>query len=125
MATACLIPMAFGDRKEAVMTAPYTFVNRRGSAAITSQSVVVNASEVVFDFPNHSFLNAWYRGTIFVNLSQAIPSGTTSTLPIVFRTNGVTQAVTKLGGNMTVADVVSTGIYQFWFDRNTNTLQLL
>lgn len=105
---------------------PYNWVNRRGSAAIASQGVVVNTANVVFSFRNHAFLNANYRGTIFVNLRNAIPSGTTTTLPILFETNGVTQAVTKVGGEaLTVADITGTGIYQFWFERDTNTLQLL
>ena len=105
---------------------PYAWVNRRGSAAIASQGVTVNTDNVVFSFRNHAFVNANYRGTIFVNLRNAIPSGTTGTLPILFETNGVTQAVTKVGGEaLTVADITGTGIYQFWFERDTNTLQLL
>lgn len=105
---------------------PFAWVNRRGSAAVGSTGVTVNTANVVFAFRNHAFLNSNYRGTIFVNLQQAIPSGTTTTLPILFETNGVTQAVTKLNGEpLTVADVTGTGVYQFWFERDTNTLQLL
>nr|DAI39134.1 MAG TPA: hypothetical protein [Caudoviricetes sp.] len=106
----------------------YTFswVNRRGSAAIGSTDVKVNTGNVVFSFRDHAFVNANYRGTIFVNLQQAIPTGTTGTLPILFETNGVTQAVTKFNGvALTVADVAGTGVYQFWFERDTNTLQLM
>lgn len=105
---------------------PFAWVNRRGSAAVGSTGVVVNTDNVVFSFRNHAFLNANYRGTIFVNLQQAIPTGTTGTLPILFETNGVTQAVTKFGGAaLTAADITGTGVYQFWFERDTNTLQLL
>ena len=105
---------------------PFVWVNRRGSAASASTGVVVNTNNVVFSFKNHAFLNASYRGTIFVNLKQAIPTGTTGTLPILFETNGVTQAVTKFNGNpLTVADIAGTGVYQFWFERDTNTLQLM
>ena len=86
----------------------------------------VNTGNVVFSFRDHAFLNANYRGTIFVNLQQAIPTGTTGTLPILFETNGVAQAVTKFNGAaLTVADVAGTGVYQFWFERDTNTLQLM
>lgn len=116
------------QRKEATMVwmNPYSWVNRRGSAAIASQGVVVNTANVVFSFRNHAFVNANYRGTIFVNLRQAIPTGTTTTLPILFETNGVTQAVTKFNGEpLTVADVAGTGVYQFWFERDTNTLQIM
>lgn len=105
---------------------PFTWVNRRGSAAVQSNGVNVTADAVTFTFPNHSFINAWYRGTVFVNLAQTIPTGTTGTLPIVFETNGATQAVTKYGGGaMTVADFQGVGVYQFWFDRSTNTLQVM
>lgn len=105
---------------------PYTWVNRNGSAAIASTGVKVNTSDVVFTFKNHAFVNANYRGTIFVNLMQAIPTGTTGTLPILFETNGVTQAVSKFNGApLTVADVPGTGVVQLWFERDTNTLQLM
>lgn len=105
---------------------PYTWVNRNGSAAIASTGVAVNTENVIFSFKNHAFVNASYRGTIFVNLKQAIPAGTTTTLPILFETNGVTQAVTKFNGEaLTVADVPGTGVIQLWFERDTNTLQLM
>lgn len=115
--------------KEATMIMwnyPFAWVNRRGSAAVASESVSVNTTNVVFTFKNHAFVNANYRGTVFVNLRQAIPSGTTTTLPILFETNGATQAVTKFNGDpLTVADIAGTGVYQLWFERDTNTLQIM
>lgn len=115
--------------KEATMIMwnyPFAWVNRRGSAAVASESVSVNTANVVFTFKNHAFVNANYRGTVFVNLRQAIPSGTTTTLPILFETNGATQAVTKFNGDpLTVADIAGTGVYQLWFERDTNTLQIM
>lgn len=105
---------------------PFSWVNRRGSAAVGSTGVTIGTNAVVFSFRNHAFVNANYRGTVFVNLRQAIPTGTTTTLPILFETNGVTQAVTKFGGAaLTVADLTGTGVYQLWFERDTNTLQLM
>lgn len=105
---------------------PFSWVNRRGSAAVGSTAVKVQTDAVVFSFRNHAFVNTSYKGTVFVNLTQAIPAGTTPTLPILFETNGVTQAVTKFGGAaLTVADVAGTGVYQLWFERDTNTLQLM
>ena len=47
---------------------PFSWVNRNGSAAIASTGVKVNTANVVFTFKNHAFVNANYRGTIFVNL---------------------------------------------------------
>lgn len=105
---------------------PFSWVNRRGSAAIASQGVTVGAEAVVFTFPNHAFLSNWYRGTLFVDLRQAIPTGTTGTLPVLFQTNGVTQAVTKFNGAaLTAADVAGTGVFQLWYEKDTNTLQLM
>ena len=34
---------------------PFTWVNRRGSAAVQSTGVTVNADNVVFAFANHAF----------------------------------------------------------------------
>ena len=113
-------------RKEVIMPFPFQFVNRRGSAAIVTSGVNVTADNVVFSFPNHSFVNAWYRGTIYIDLAQAVPTGTTGTLPVLFETNGVTQAVTKYNGEaLTAADFPGTGVFEFWFDRTTNTLQIM
>ena len=101
-------------------------MNRNGSAAIASTGVKVNTADVVFTFKNHAFVNANCRGTVFVNLMQAIPTGTTGTLPILFGTNGTTQAVTKFNGDaLTVADVPGTGVVQLRFERDTDTLQLM
>lgn len=67
-------------------------------------------------------ITLWYEE----NEEPAIPTGTTGTLPILFETNGSTQAVTKYNGApLTVADVQGTGVYQFWFERDTNTLQIM
>ncbi len=101
---------------------PYNVVNRNGSVYIASTGVSVNTANVVFSFPSAGFGNRPYLGTVFVNLEQAIPAGTTATLPILF--DGT--AVTKYNGEpLTVADITGTGVYQFWFNRSTNTLQLM
>lgn len=42
---------------------PFTWVNRRGSAAIQSTGVTVGTADVRFSFQNHAFLSNWYRGT--------------------------------------------------------------
>lgn len=108
------------------MTRPFHFVNRNGSAAIASTGVRVTAENVIFSFQNHAFLNAWYMGTLFVKLAQTIPTGTTGTLPILFETNGATQAVTKYNGEpLTVGDISGTGVYQLWFEKGDNILQLM
>lgn len=104
----------------------FRIVNRFGSASIQSSSVTVATDAVVFSFPAHSFLRRNYEGSVYVNLAQAIPEGTTATLPIVFETNGVRQAVTTYNGEpLTVADLPGTGVYELYYNRRTNVLQLM
>lgn len=104
---------------------PFNIVNRRGIAEVASSSVAVNADNVVFSFPNHAFFGGYYKGLVLIRLSE-IPTGTTGTLPVVFSTNGVTQAVTTQGGDpLTVEDVAGAGVYLFYYDKSTNLLQLM
>lgn len=102
-------------------------VNVNGIPALRSLSVTVTATEVRFDFNNHRNVGSPYRGLIIINLAQAIPTGTTATLPIVFTSDGGnTQPLTTYNGEaVTVADITGTGIYLVWFENATSTLQLL
>ena len=67
---------------------PFQYVNRRGIPVLKTTGVTVNTADVVFSFPNHAFANSWYRGIVLVELAQAVPAGTTGTLPVLFETNG-------------------------------------
>lgn len=119
-----------GLRKEAVMSTllpTYINVNVNGIPALRSLSVTVTATDVRFDFNNHRNVGSPFRGLIVINLAQAIPTGTTATLPVLFTSDGGnTQALTTLNGEaVTVADITGTGIYLVWFENSTSTLQLL
>lgn len=105
----------------------YINVNRNGIPALRSLSVSVTATDVRFDFNNHTNIGNPYRGLLIINLAQAIPSGTTTTLPITFTSEGGNvQPLTKIGGvAVTAADITGSGIYIAWFDHSTSTLQLL
>lgn len=105
----------------------YINVNRTGIPAISSLSVNVTANDVQFDFNNHRNVGAPFRGLLIVRLSQKIPAGTTTTLPIVFTSSGSNpqKLTTYNGANVTVANISGTGIYICWFESQTNTLQLI
>jgi hypothetical protein len=67
-----------------------------------------------------------FRGLILVYLSEEIPTGTTTTLPIRFSMAGTTSNVTLAGGdNLTVADLLGVGVYLLYYDRMADTLQLI
>lgn len=105
----------------------YINVNRGGIPAISSVGVNVSTTEVQFDFNNHRNVDAPFRGLLIVRLNQAIPAGTTTTLPITFTTGGgnAQRLAGFNGADITVAQISGTGIYLCWFESQTNTLQLL
>lgn len=106
-------------------TFPFQYVNIRGVPTIKAQSVVVSETSVDFKF-NPDWNSRPFRGLLLVYLAEAIPEGTTGTLPIRFSMAGTTSNVTVAGGdNLTVADLPGIGVYLVYYDRFTDTLQLL
>lgn len=105
----------------------YINVNVNGIPALSSNAVTVSATQVAFDFNNHRNVGRPFRGIIVIRLAQAIPDGTTDTLPVVFTSDGgnATPLTGYNGDAVTVADIAGTGIYLVWFESQTNTLQLL
>jgi hypothetical protein len=104
---------------------PYQYANINGIPCIKTQTVVVSDTAVIFKFAP-DFDGRPFRGLILVYISEAIPEGTTTTLPVQFSMAGVTSTLTLAGGaNVTVADLPGTGIYLVYFDRWADTLQLI
>lgn len=104
---------------------PFQYVNINGLPTIQSRSVTVSETSVDFKF-NPDWDRRPFRGLILVYLSEAIPEGTTTTLPIRFSMAGTTSNVTVAGGeNLTVADLPGVGVYLLYYDRLSDTLQLL
>lgn len=105
---------------------PFIMANKNGIPRLESTGVTVGTTNVRFSFRNHPFLSAPFSGLIVFRLAQAIPTGTTGTLPVVFDTNGATQALTTIGGaDVTAADITGTGIYLCYYESASNTLQIL
>lgn len=106
-------------------TFPRQYVNINGIPTIKAQNVVVSDTTVDFKF-NPDWDRRPFRGLLLVYLSEAIPEGTTTTLPIRFSMAGVTSNVTVAGGdNLTVADLPGVGVYLVYYDRFTDILQIL
>lgn len=105
----------------------YINVNQSGIPSIRSLSVTVGTNDVRFDFNNHRNVGSPFRGLLIVNLAQLIPTGTTTTLPIKFTSGSgsVAEVTTFNGTSVTVADIPGTGIYLFWYESQTDSLQLL
>ena len=108
------------------MINPFYFSNRRGVPKIDVQSVNVTTTNVGFALPNGAFRFLPDNGLVLIRIGVAIPTGTTTTLPVVFTANDSTQAITDVGGaEITAADIPSTGVYLFFYDKSSNVMQLL
>lgn len=66
-------------------------------------------------------------GYFTVRITDAIPTGTTSTLPITLTRNGQTRALTLFDGTpVTVADLIGgTGVFLVFNDEESGILQLM
>ena len=109
------------------MIVPSYITVNGGIPTLSSNSISVSTSAVSFDFTPHRNVGRPYRGLVIVRINQAIPAGTTDTLPIQF-TSGGTNAKTVDGYNgdsVTVAEFPGTGVYLLWYESQTDTLQLL
>ena len=75
---------------------PFQYVNRRGIPVLKTTGVTAETTGVVFS------------------------------LPVLFETNGQTKNLTTYNGaNVTVSDIPGTGVFQLWYDKQTDTLQLM
>lgn len=108
------------------MVLPFNInVNVNGIPCLRSQSVSVSTTAVTFDFNEHRNVGRPFAGLIIIDLAQAIPTGTTATLPIVFTSGGGGSAqplVKQNGSPVTVADIIGTGIYVLFYNSQNNSL---
>lgn len=65
-------------------------------------------------------------GEVAIRITNAIPDGTTGTLPVRFTLNGNTRNLTFFGGtNVTAADLVGAGVIEVWYDWFNGIFQLI
>lgn len=108
------------------MANPIPF-NKRGIYGIrTVGTPTVTTTDATLHFEAHPYVAMPYNGILIVNITTAVNSTGSGTLPVYFQTgNGAKVAATKANGAaLTGADVNTTGYYLFFFDRDTNVLQL-
>ena len=97
--------------------------NRYGVPYLRTTSVTVGTDSVDFAL---GFRPIEPIGDITINVANAIPDGTTGTLPVRFTLNGSTRALTFFGGTaVTAADIVGTGDIKVFHNFYNGTLQLV
>lgn len=104
---------------------PYQYVNINGIPTLEVRRISVTETSVDFQF-RPDFDGTPFRGILLIYVPEAIPTGTTGTLPIRLSMAGNTQNLTDAGGeDVTVADFAGTGVYLVYYDRFANILQLM
>lgn len=107
---------------------PFLFPNlgRNNYNTIPSAGVTVGTDAVTIELPPHSLYRKNYVGSFFLNLREAIPTGTTATLPVKISSNGVSLPLMEIAGTQaTVANFAGAGIYEIHYNRYTNELYIV
>lgn len=94
-----------------------------GIPYIKVQNVTVTDTAVDFAL---GFRNIAPVGYFTVRVADAIPAGTTGTLPVTITLNGVTRNLTYFNGvNVTATNITGTGVLLVFNDRYNSVLQLM
>lgn len=97
--------------------------NASGIPYLRTNGIAVSADTVDFSL---GFRRIPSVGYLTVNIADAIPTGTTGTLPVRLTLNGNTRNLTYFGGdNVTAADLTGTGVITIFYDWYNGTLQLI
>ena len=107
---------------------PFLFPNlgRSNYNTIPSAGVTVGTDAVTIELAQHSRYRRDYVGSFIQNLREAIPTGTTATLPVQISSNGVSLPLMEIAGTQaTVANFAGAGIYEIHYNRYTNELYIV
>lgn len=97
--------------------------NTNGIPYLRTIGISVTADTVDFSL---GFRRIPAVGYLTVNIADAIPTGTTGTLPVRLTLNGNTRNITYFGGNnVTVADLTGTGVITIFYDWYNGLLQII
>lgn len=103
--------------------APPVTVNTRGVAFLSSNGITVSTTSVDISFGYRRLPSLTLA---VLELTEAIPTGTTATLPVQVAMGGDTVPLTTFGGTaVTAGDLVGTGKILVFYDRFKGTLQVM
>lgn len=102
------------------------YIGNRAGIPIITTTPVVNTSNVIITLPNHIFRFLGQKGKVTINFNSIIPSGTTTTLPVLISVNGQTLALTnETGTAITVASIANTLTFDVYFDKQLNVIRVI
>ncbi len=95
--------------------------NASGVPYLTTTGVTVGTDSVDFSLGFRAIPRVGY---LTIRIAEAIPTGTTGTLPVRFTLNGQTRALTSFGGvAVTAADLTGAGVITVFLDWFNGILQ--
>ena len=102
-----------------------TVTNQFGVPYLSSTNTTVGTASVDVALGSHR--RELPPGYFTVRIADAIPAGTTPTLPITLTRNGITRQLTLFDGTpVTVADLIGgTGVITVFIDSDSGILQLM
>lgn len=104
----------------------YPTLGRNNFNTIPSAKVTVGTENVTIELPDHALYRRNYVGGFFLDLREAIPTGTNATLPILIGVNSDTRPLMEYAGKpATVANFAGAGIYEIHYNRYTNQLYIV
>lgn len=96
--------------------------NVNGIPYLSTNGVSVSTESVDFAL---GFRRIPKIGKVVIRIVNAIPDGTTGTLPVRFTLNGNTRDLTFFGGDsVTAADLTGAGIIEAWYDWFNDIFQI-
>ena len=96
------------------------YISNRAGIPVITTTPVVGTSNVLITLPNHIFRFLGQKG-----FNSVIPSGTTTTLPILVSVNNQTLALTNSAGTaLTVASIANTLTFDVYFDKQLNVIRV-
>lgn len=120
-----IVIMGFGFNNLEAMNGNVQIGNRAGIPVVIT-SPKIDTSNVSITLPNHIFRFLGQKGIIIINFNSVIPSGTTTTLPLVISVNGQTLPLTDATGTaITVANISNTLTFQVYFDKQLNVIRVV
>ncbi len=102
-----------------------TVTNQMGIPFLRSKNITVGTTAV--DIALGANRRPLPSGYFTVRITDAIPTGTTASLPITITRNGITKPLTLFDGTaVTVAELIGgTGVIQVFLDPDDGSLQLM
>lgn len=93
---------------------------------LESTGVTATSTAVQYSFRSHPTFSAPFTGLILVKFAQAVPTGS-GTLPVQFVSEGNEAKPLKGFGNanVTAGTIPGTGVALVFYDRRSDTLQLV